>query len=97
MLLRRDGILLNLGSKCSIPVQSGVSFIESRKCFAPQKLVTNFGCHVKDTFKLMTPGGGGYGRAEDAGSSDGKVVAQNPSKFVERGSVYEFRSMQESA
>ncbi|CAK9830305.1 OPLAH [Anthophora retusa] len=45
-----------------------------------------------DTFILETPGGGGYG------PPDQKVTShqRNPSKFLERGSVFEYRKAQES-
>lgn len=51
-------------------------------------------------FKLLTPGGGGYGEEETEVDVDGRMKnnkGEPSTKFVERGSVYEFRSMQESA
>ena len=51
-----------------------------------------------DVFVLQTPGGGGWGREEDGvkdpeSSSDAGVKGQ----FVERGSLYEYQQMQNSA
>ena len=52
---------------------------------------------LQDTFKLLTPGGGGYGLERDkAIISKSEQIFHQP-KFVERGSVYEYRSLQESA
>lgn len=70
-LLRRNGVLLNLGAKCSVPIHAG------------------------DSFRLLTPGGGGYGVEDKEGNKP--VVTAIATKFTERGSVYEFRSLQESA
>jgi len=72
VLSRYDGVDLNLGSKCSVPVHAG------------------------DTFKLLTPGGGGYGQPGQRGR-DSHSTEASPLKFIERGSVHEFRSAQESA
>ena len=72
LLLRSNGVLLNLGSKCSIPV------------------------HVGDLFRLLTPGGGGYGN-EDGLIEENDANGSIATKIVERGSVFEFRSLQESA
>lgn len=49
-------------------------------------------------FQLHTPGGGGYGLPEVR--EDGRLVSEVTatrgfSKFVERGSVYEYRQAQE--
>jgi N-methylhydantoinase B/oxoprolinase/acetone carboxylase alpha subunit len=49
----------------------------------------------QDTFKLLTPGGGGYGRKDDEDNEHNSPSIAT--KFTERGSVYEFRSLQESA
>lgn len=49
----------------------------------------------QDVFKLLTPGGGGYGLKEKEESK--QELPAPTTKFVERGSVYEFRSLQESA
>lgn len=49
----------------------------------------------------MTPGGGGYGSPEVGGASDEDTRKQRkvdtPSSAVGRGSVYEYKRMQESA
>jgi len=72
ILSRFDGVILNLGSKCSVPVHPG------------------------DTFKLLTPGGGGYGRSDQRGRNSNSIEA-SPLTFIERGSLHEFRAVQESA
>lgn len=49
---------------------------------------------VQDSFRLYTPGGGGYGCPGD------EVQAMPPAKrtkFPERGSVAQYRQVQESA
>lgn len=49
-------------------------------------------------FQLHTPGGGGYGSPETEGDVVSlKITADGGefSKFVERGSVYEYRQAQE--
>ncbi|KAM3956815.1 LOW QUALITY PROTEIN: 5-oxoprolinase [Aphomia sociella] len=48
-----------------------------------------------DKYIMNSPGGGGYGRPSDAASSDERKD-KNYSEFLERGSVYEYRSAQES-
>ncbi len=50
---------------------------------------------LQDSFKLLTPGGGGYGRNDDEDNEPNSWSIAT--KFTERGSVYEFRSLQESA
>lgn len=93
ILSRFDGVKLNLGPKCSVPVHAGVirSF---KQTLWVHEIIIWF--HFQDTFKLLTPGGGGYGtygqRDKDTHSNE-----TSPLKFIERGSVHEFRSAQESA
>ncbi|KAK7866095.1 hypothetical protein R5R35_011613 [Gryllus longicercus] len=81
LLLRNDGRCINLGGKTAIDVEPG------------------------DVFRLLTPGGGGYGSPAEAaaataaadgdgGGGSGKGSAH--SRFVERGSVFEYRRAQES-
>ncbi|KAK0174592.1 hypothetical protein PV327_010350 [Microctonus hyperodae] len=47
---------------------------------------------LQDTFLLETPGGGGYG----ASGTRASISNNNVQKFLERGSVYEYRMSQES-
>ncbi len=49
-----------------------------------------------DLFRLLTPGGGGYGPYDDNHLSCEENTT-NAQPFMERGSVFEFRSQQESA
>lgn len=56
---------------------------------------TAINVNTGDTFSMLTPGGGGYGSADDefpeqAGASNENTI------FVEKGSVYEYRMAQES-
>ena len=78
-------------SSCSFGgKQAGLLFYA---CFLLQFLLLI----LQDTFKLLTPGGGGYGLERDkAIISKSEQILHQP-KFVERGSVYEYRSLQESA
>ncbi|KAF2878915.1 hypothetical protein ILUMI_27260 [Ignelater luminosus] len=60
-------------------------------------------CLEFDVFQLHTPGGGGYGEpnSSDEGAfvehGDTNISSIKPSKFIERGSVFEYRQAQESA
>ncbi|KAG5890200.1 hypothetical protein JTB14_010662 [Gonioctena quinquepunctata] len=53
-----------------------------------------------DVFQLHTPGGGGYGSEEMSKDISEEVESpfhgKSPGKFVERGSVFEYRQAQES-
>ncbi|XP_067005081.2 5-oxoprolinase isoform X2 [Anabrus simplex] len=48
-----------------------------------------------DVFQLLTPGGGGYGDPEQR-DQDTKERKDSSARFVERGSVFEYRRAQES-
>ncbi|XP_065350424.1 5-oxoprolinase [Cloeon dipterum] len=48
-----------------------------------------------ETFRLLTPGGGGFGKG--CQESEEATPGANVQTFVERGSVYEYRQAQESA
>ena len=49
-------------------------------------------------FCLYTPGGGGYGTEEEAGYGRPQAKRQRRNEtFPERGSVFEYRTSQESA
>ncbi|XP_047540039.1 5-oxoprolinase [Vanessa atalanta] len=48
-----------------------------------------------DKYIMNSPGGGGYGRPSDAADTN-KQTDKQYSEFLERGSVYEYRSAQES-
>lgn len=50
---------------------------------------------LQDMFSLHTPGGGGYGRAEDAGRRPQAKRRRLNETFPERGSVFEYRMAQE--
>lgn len=81
LLIYPDGRKINLGGKASVKVNAG------------------------DCFHLETPGGGGYGNENDDVTMDivdpskRRQVSENgdEKKFVEKGSVYSYRMMQESA
>jgi N-methylhydantoinase B/oxoprolinase/acetone carboxylase alpha subunit len=60
-----------------------------------KKYLNNNCLLLQDSFKLLTPGGGGYGRKDDEDNEHNSPSIAT--KFTERGSVYEFRSLQESA
>jgi 5-oxoprolinase (ATP-hydrolysing) len=81
---QKDGKVLYLGGKCSIPVESG------------------------DVFIMQTPGGGGWGEAAKEGEGENGDAKRRsdeedgkPSKkakhFVEKGSLYDYQQMQNSA
>ena len=76
-LVTNEGRKLNLGGKCSVPVNAG------------------------DVFHLRTPGGGGYGAAQEDGEmevvANGAKIAKKRKLFAERGSVYEYQQQQHSA
>ena len=44
-------------------------------------------------FQLMTPGGGGYGSVEDHNYTE---PPEKKARYIERGSVFEFKQAQES-
>jgi len=56
-----------------------------------------------DTFHLQTPGGGGYGAAQDEDmevesvANGAKVGKKRKMEFTERGSVFEYQQQQHSA
>uniref|UniRef100_A0A8V5GWG0 Uncharacterized protein n=1 Tax=Melopsittacus undulatus TaxID=13146 RepID=A0A8V5GWG0_MELUD len=80
LLIRRDGRTINLGGKNTVNVEPG------------------------DVFRLLTPGGGGFGAPQEGeGQGEGQGEGEGPSQplpppksFTERGSVFEYRSLQES-
>ncbi|NWU98761.1 OPLA oxoprolinase, partial [Upupa epops] len=49
-----------------------------------------------DVFRLLTPGGGGYGTPGDGEDGDGEDPPEPPQNFLERGSVFEYRRAQEA-
>jgi N-methylhydantoinase B/oxoprolinase/acetone carboxylase alpha subunit len=55
-----------------------------------------FFCMLQDVFRLMTPGGGGYGNPNVATSFEEGTDQKQLPTFVERGSVYEYHRAQES-
>ncbi|KAL8570454.1 hypothetical protein ACOMHN_034489 [Nucella lapillus] len=64
---------------------------------------TSVKAEAGDVFHLETPGGGGYGRAEDAASNGStqrglkRKSSTSPRPFLERGSLYNYKLGQESA
>lgn len=50
-------------------------------------------------FRLLTPGGGGYGSSEDSSSHTNKSLEppRKRQRHLERGSVYEYARLQESS
>jgi len=53
-------------------------------------------CTSQDTFLLLTPGGGGYGPPSELNPTTINTKKQNSSSTLERGSVYNYRMLQES-
>lgn len=53
---------------------------------------------LQDTFLLLTPGGGGYGRPTNVNNTATPTILKKPisSSTLERGSVYNYRLLQES-
>lgn len=51
--------------------------------------------NLQDKYIMNSPGGGGYGSPADVTDEDRRTNKQY-SEFIERGSVYEYRSAQES-
>jgi 5-oxoprolinase (ATP-hydrolysing) len=51
----------------------------------------------QETFRLLTPGGGGFGLATGTSQSESEKPSSEAKTFVERGSVFEYRQAQESA
>ncbi|XP_059473428.1 5-oxoprolinase [Neocloeon triangulifer] len=50
-----------------------------------------------ETFRLLTPGGGGFGKSDNLSPCQETPVAPSVQTFAERGSVYEYRQTQESS
>jgi hypothetical protein len=46
---------------------------------------------------MLTPGGGGFGRAEDDGKGSDDRTEDDNCEPIERGSVFHYRMLQESA
>ncbi|CAF1096220.1 unnamed protein product [Rotaria sp. Silwood1] len=69
LLKRVDGRLINLGGKCSVPMEPG------------------------DTFILLTPGGGGFGKVND--EEDKNSEQTEFQSFIERGSLFDYKLTQE--
>ncbi|CAF5042479.1 unnamed protein product, partial [Rotaria sp. Silwood1] len=69
LLKRVDGRLINLGGKCSIPMEPG------------------------DTFILLTPGGGGFGKVND--EEDKNPEQTEFQSYIERGSLFNYKLTQE--
>lgn len=69
-----------------------------RKCGRKIRLPSKSSVNVQkgDMFQLLTPGGGGYGSVED---DTGDIYREPPEKrtrYIQRGSVFEFKQAQES-
>lgn len=77
IVVRKDGLVMNLGGKNTYEVQAG------------------------DSFHIHTPGGGGYGRPGSSDDSPANNDASASSNGVNgvptRGSIAEYRRLQESA
>ena len=52
---------------------------------------------IQDVFRLITPGGGGYGEASAGDANGADQKAKTSKQFIERGSVAAYRMAQESA
>jgi N-methylhydantoinase B/oxoprolinase/acetone carboxylase alpha subunit len=50
---------------------------------------------LQDVFRLLTPGGGGYG-CPNVTSTEEDTSQEKLPMFIERGSVYEYQRAQES-
>ena len=55
--------------------------------------INNLKLFSQDLFRLQTPGGGGYGRAEDKSETE---VKRRKLSHVNRGSLYDYTSKQHS-
>lgn len=53
-------------------------------------------CVFQDTFSLLTPGGGGYGLPSDFNNTEITANKSISNPILERGSVYNYRMLQES-
>jgi N-methylhydantoinase B/oxoprolinase/acetone carboxylase alpha subunit len=51
---------------------------------------------LQDVFRLLTPGGGGYGCPDVVKSTEDDTNPKKLPTFIERGSVYEYHRAQES-
>jgi N-methylhydantoinase B/oxoprolinase/acetone carboxylase alpha subunit len=51
---------------------------------------------LQDVFRLLTPGGGGYGSPNVVTSFEKVTDQKQTPMFIERGSVYEYHRAQES-
>ncbi len=88
VLKRVDGRLINLGGKCSVPMEPGVSCIKN--CIINIRMIY----FDQDTFILLTPGGGGYGKIDDDKQENNNEKNEFQS-FIERGSLFDYRLAQE--
>lgn len=50
----------------------------------------------QDTFLLLTPGGGGYGLPSDINNTEITMKKSISNPTLERGSLYNYRMLQES-
>lgn len=55
-----------------------------------------YNAQAGDSIRILTPGGGGYGSADDDGV-DAMSCTMEPTRTVETGSLHQFRRLQESA
>jgi N-methylhydantoinase B/oxoprolinase/acetone carboxylase alpha subunit len=51
---------------------------------------------LQDVFRLLTPGGGGYGFPDNVMSSEDGTNEKQLPVFIERGSIYDYHRAQES-
>jgi len=51
---------------------------------------------LQDVFRLLTPGGGGYGIPDNVMSSEEGTNEKQLPVFIERGSIYDYHRAQES-
>ena len=108
ILIHPDGRQIYLGSKNTVDIKTGVShklnlFSFQRKYCNSIGLISymtwalSWLIPFQDVFRLVTPGGGGYGSPSAAVANGSYQKEKTAQKFIERGSVAAYRMAQESA
>ncbi|MPC31542.1 5-oxoprolinase [Portunus trituberculatus] len=69
-----------------------------RKCGRKIRLPSKSSVDVQkgDMFQLLTPGGGGYGSVDDDTNDIYRGPPEKKTRYIQRGSVFEFKQAQES-
>lgn len=98
-VLTERRVLRPYGMAGGEPAKSGLNLLykcDGRIIYLGSKTAVEI--ETGDVFAMKTPGGGGYGlqRFECQGSKTQDNNDKNVKRFVERGSVFEYRQAQES-